>query len=602
MVVKLLTLLILIQCRSFSCTTLAEKSALVANSVFRNFITSVVRWQEVEDDVTDFLQLFRGNVVVATVENNTVSNEIIQNLHKNEKIQQTIFFGAEIREVEYFLSLLYQVLIRPIRFIVVLTKPVAYTDLSRLMEISWNNDVADILVLSVSAEKVLLSTYYPYRSGRCGDFTPVQLDYNTKELFPRKFMNFHGCEIRTSLLHLTPFLILKFNNHTLESISGTDGNILNMLLEAFNASMNVFSSEDHGGLGTIVRGRAIGSIADLVRKLADIMVPALIVNSIRYPYLQLTHPHWFADVLWFGPRQRELSDWYRLLQPFVTLKTPALLTTAFVFVLATTLVKRFSHRYYSWISVLFQSFAIFLGIEVKFGTESRLTNYLFMLWVWFCMVVRIVFQGDLVNRLQITAFESPFRTLAAAVDQVDSYGGLDTMRYYLNGTQYYDNYKVIPFQNISLYLEAIEAGKRNLLAVDKVLGLHSAPSAQVLYDDPIIRGSGICFYMRPGWPAVPEINNFMMRIIETGFVDKIYKENFRSLGKTMETKENRDAKPLTSESLIGYFYGLGILYGVCVLVLFAEIAYHKFDKRNLPRVVKVSLVFKNLLYNTQISE
>lgn len=576
-ILKLLLIILSVKCPLLSCTSLIEKSAVTANLVFKDLVTSVVWWHDVKDNATEFMKLFEGCVIVAPFENNTSSNEIIQNFHKNQRFLQTIFFAAKISEVKHFLTLLYEVLVSPIRLLVILTEPTSTSDLKKLMEIAWNNDVADILVISSSVENVLLSTYIPYRDGKCGDCTPVNLANGTKELFPRKFKNFYGCEIRTSLLEMVPYAELEFENNTLVSVSGIDGNVLNLLLEVLNASMKIISIKDHGGLGTINNGTATGSFADLVEKRADVMLPALIMNSVRYPYVQFSHPHEVVAILWFGPRRRVLSDWLRLAQPFISTVTPTLFTTACVFIVATTLVRRFKQTSHSKDSVLFQSFIIFLGMESKFETKSRLSNYMFMSWIWFCMVVRIVFQGALVDRLQKTALESPFQKFETAVELVDGYGGIDTTQEYFSGTHYYNNYEVIPFKNITLYLEAIDAGKRYLVATDKEFGMHSAPEIQVMYDDPVTEGPGSCFYMRPGWPAVLEIDNLILRIIETGFVDKIYTEHSWEFENKMEVKENRDAKPLTLQSITGYFYGLVVMYGACILTLILEIVFNKIN-------------------------
>lgn len=571
---ELVLLLFLTKFPISSGTFLTDKAAFFANTVFKDFITSVVWQHENPDDVTDFIKKFQGCVVVATVEENESSDEIIREFNIVKTFTQTVFIGADVNEVEYFVALLYRDIVIPIRLIVVLTKPATNSELTELMEVAWNNDVTDILIVSSNNENVTLTTYFPYCNGKCGDFTPVHLDHDTKDLFPKKFLNFHGCEIRTTLLQMSPYSRLKFENNSFVSISGIDGKVMYILFDILNASMKVASAKDHGGIGTIINGTATGSFADLVNKQADVLLPAFLMSKARYSYVQFSHPHESATVVWFGPRRQQISEWLRVLQPFMSHITPALFSTSIVFIMVNIAIRRFViHRSVSRDSIFFKTFKIFLGIEVRFEPKSFLTNGLLVLWIWFCMVVRIAYQGDLVNGLQKTVLETPLRSFQSAVKLTDGYGGLESIRDFFEGTQYYKQFKVIPISNISDDFKAVEAGKRFLIASDMLMGLDSAPNIQILQDEPVTEVP-VCFCMRPGWPAVSNIDNVLLQMIEKGLVEKVFREHSWKWSRPVR-RDDRGAKPLTLETLTGCFYGLFVIYGVCTLVLFAEIVYHR---------------------------
>lgn len=61
---------------------------------------------------------------------------------------------------------------------------------------------------------------------------------------------------------------------------------------------------------------------------------------------------------------------------------------------------------------------------------------------------------------------------------------------------------------------------------DKLLGLDTVPNLQVLDEDPVTPGFA-CYHMRPGWPPAAEIDDVILRLTETGFVDKALKEHTR---------------------------------------------------------------------------
>lgn len=207
-------------------SNLIDSAVLTANSVYKHEkVTTVVWWDADREKITQFLKHFEG--ITATLSMNHDINSKILSFCKITGFQQTVFIISSTYEFEYFLKILNKYLITPIKLILLVMNSEIY--ISEITRISWNYDLSDILIISEDCNRsITLSTYFPYDGTKCGNHVPVTINKETDIMFPRKYINFHGCPIRTSTFHYTPYMFLKRVNNTVTSISGILGDIVHV--------------------------------------------------------------------------------------------------------------------------------------------------------------------------------------------------------------------------------------------------------------------------------------------------------------------------------------------------------------------------------------
>lgn len=192
-----------------------------------------------------------------------------------------------------------------------------------------------------------------------------------------------------------------------------------------------------------------------------------------------------------------------------------------------------------------------------------------MVWIFSCMIFRVVYQGNLVKGLQTTVFEKPLTNFDEAISEVGDYYGPKIFRdSFYKGTKYYKNYKILDTTELSQFSADLETGKRQGL----YLASSANPNLQKI-GSPIARIQ-LCHCMRPGWPVAKEVDAIINRLFETGLMLKIEKGFF-----SRREKKNVccNTRSLDMDILIGCFYSLSAMYIVCGFVFVVEILYSKIN-------------------------
>ncbi|CAH2210389.1 jg22113 [Pararge aegeria aegeria] len=455
---------------------LIKKAVSIANNVYqKKYLTSVV-WKHCDDIVvTNFLQLYEGSVVTVEINKDFDSNKI--DFHKNVLYQQTVFFAVDAAEFEYFLKVINRIIVVPIKVIIVIANRELSTDFAaEFTKTAWDNDVGSIVVMGNINETIELITYFPYDNGGCGNYTPVHLNSGTTKYFKPKFRNFNGCPIRASLLEFIPYVKLKIENDTAVAIGGLDGNLLKLIIEVLNSTMDIMSANSHGVISTCVNGTRVGTFNDLVYNIADIMAPSFIIVPIS-------------------------------------------------------------------------------------------------------LIVRISYQGKLIDGLRNTILEPPTKTLAEAIEVVDGIGGMPTFIELYKNTSIEHKYNQIKLRELPNYMKEVGAGRRYLLAVDMVQVKYYRHKLQILEER--VTSVPACIHMRPRWPAAPEISHLIGRMVDSGLIVKIWKDitNEWLLLHGLEHTTNT-VKPLDIKTLSSCFYGLIIMYFVSGFVFCLEIILKRYKSKH----------------------
>lgn len=544
----------------------------IANKGFDLRKMTIVAWQGDNEVVNYFLQGFNGTVITTDMFNNEVD------VHS----EQYVFFGAtSAEEFDYYLTIIKEEQVRPVRAILVLLEPsLNNEDLREITRACLKKEITDLVIIHKpdKDEEVKLTTYYPKSDGNCENFTPIT--FNASEVanyFPRKFKNFFGCPLRVSFLDWPPYVIVNWDNGTIVSITGTEGCLVHLLVSMLNATLDAVFPSDSGNFGILNSyGHWTGTIGDLIYGRADVSATSAITNLDRFRAVQLTHSYKTMSIIWCAPNQVEIRAWAKVLVPLFTNITVFLVISCMAFVIACACVQRYQLHGKVDKPTLFYSWAIFFGQNVKFETASWLLNSLFVLWLWFCLILRIAYQGELVKDLEKVILEPPLRTFMEALKVIDNYGGTDSVLTFYKDSPIEDNYIVLNLADIQQKVESIVHGEKFLLALDK-WKLHQYGSKVQMLEEPVVQ-SPVSLLIRRRWAASREFDKLLLRIFESGVYDKIMSD-YITLYNLKDYKEfvahDFNFVPLDFLHLSGCFYGLLIECVFCCFLLCLENAWFK---------------------------
>ncbi|CAH0723276.1 unnamed protein product, partial [Brenthis ino] len=548
---------------------ITDKAATVANKVYTIYDKTSIIWYSDEDHIDRFLHQFKGSTMTIAADNLLYLNDT--HFHKKNIYNQTVIFANSPNEFDFIIKNINNNRTLPIYVILVIANEYE-KNLIEFTEIAWNNDVSDIIIISKDADNnIIFSTYMPYSNGVCGNYSPIYLRSESKLYFMSKYKNFHKCPIRVTLLDFSPYLKLKFVNETVTEVAGIDGNLLKLLIEILNATMDIVACTDRGGFGGANSGPKAGSFNDLLNHKADIMAPAVVMASKRYEVAQISYAPDSINIVWCMPNQKEIHEWAKIVLPFFNISTP-LIGAAFLIMFATIkFIKKYALlKDESKNDITFRMFKIFLGQETKFLSRYWLVNSLYASWIWLCIIVRISYQDDLIGGLQKTIVEPKITTLNEAMAVVDQVGGMSIFRDFYDNSTLHKKYVTVRLRNLRKKLNEISNGDSFLFAVDKLQVQYHRQNVQIL--DERVLTTPTCIHMRPRWPAASEISELIARVVETGLYRKI-RRNERTEWNLMygNLTETRKFKPIGLKTVNSCFYSLMFMYVVSTIVLLVEI-------------------------------
>nr|QZH55070.1 ionotropic receptor 7d.3 [Achelura yunnanensis] len=557
---RLCCTLIIMLLISYSRSTILEATAAyIASKVYKNSQTTLVAWKTRETmPILNFLLDFNGSVSVTDVNSRNANDTISYN--------QIVFFADEPQDVSDFMSML--CFVRPIKLILVLTKNnTDVMDLNEITRIAWKNQIANIIIVCYDESfGIKLYTYFPYTKGNCADFTPVQINLPNENYFPLKFKNFHGCPIKVSVTNYMPASVLITDDAgNVTSLKGTDGNLFNLLSERLNAKLDF----------TPVQTNSDAFKYFMYNQKTDVTVPALIIKAERIEAAQATHVHQFLSVVWCLPKPREINSWAKIFFPLYSDLSVYLCLTCVAFLFAGVLIARYGKHPIKYKNVLlFKAVGMFLGQVEKFITNSWLLNSLFVLWIWYCMIVRIAYQGKLLEGLHIKFMEPYLHRLEDAIKAVDQFGGSYYISAFFKGTPLEKNLHVLPVSKQLDYMDDIAQGKRFLLAIDSRIVWDYSKYLQIL--DEQVANTPLHFYMRPRWPPAQELSEFFIHAFESGFYVKSLRDYNKEFFRKSNVAQQERNKPLDFDTLRGCFFALIVQWFICLLVFCAELIYNKY--------------------------
>ncbi|XP_038212094.1 uncharacterized protein LOC119832503 [Zerene cesonia] len=316
----------------------------------------------------------------------------------------------------------------------------------------------------------------------------------------------------------------------------------------------------------------------LIYNLSDILVPAVIINQEKYLTAQMSYSYGFINIVWCVPQRQEILTWAKIILPFLSWLS-GFIALSFVFIIIVIKASLHFHKVTKKRNdTVIKTIALFLGQEVKFETEFWLSNLVHVTWIWYCFIVRNVYQGVLIDGLHKSILEPPIRSVNDALQHLDEIVGVAAVVHLYKNTSIAKRYKPLNVNDIPVYLQRIANGERILQAVNEDLILFKRYKVQIL--DESVSHFPVCIFMRARWPGAEEITRIIARTVEYGLKQRISELHLdRWLRNGARQSNNPTIDSLNMLTLISCFYGLIGMYIVSFVTFCIEILWHKLTRK-----------------------
>ncbi|CAK1547314.1 unnamed protein product [Leptosia nina] len=473
-----------------------EIAAVIANREFSyNYPTSIVYFKSDPENVYEFAKAYSGLIYILSLNDSKTNETFLSNAFVFE---QTVIYVTSANEFEYFVNIANGATLEPMRIILVLCG-IDESNITEYTTSAWKNDAAHIVIVTTNKNAdIVLYTFFPYSVRTCNDITPVSIPVDSFNYFNEKFNNFYKCPIVVTAHTIIPYITVKKEDEAI-SVTGFDNDFVQIILDHLNATTVLITNDGAKGTQSANGSLKIG-FNDLINKVADVMIPEVIITKSRYSAALASFPFNYISVVWIAPKRREVYAWAKLVLPFISHITPLIVLSFFLFIIIIRLIQRFgAHREKKRTSAILRSFALFLGIETKIETKCYLNNATYLIWIWYCFLIRTAYQSDLINGLHKVTLEAPICTVDDALQNLNEIVSSEAVKELYTNTSLETVIIALEHQKLIEYLNDIAHGKRALEAVDLLALTSSQYNVQVL-DENAVRLPA-CIFMRARWPA-----------------------------------------------------------------------------------------------------
>ncbi|XP_055611317.1 uncharacterized protein LOC129757935 [Uranotaenia lowii] len=286
----------------------------------------------------------------------------------------------------------------------------------------WNFQILNVVVavsdLDAPGEQqeIILYSYFPFREDYCENTEPIVLrrwfassvfDYSV-DLFPKKLVDFNGCRLMVATFHYPPYIIVSDDPITgKKSLSGIEGNMLDMIARKLNFTMEVIQLKGEVKWGAIKNQTAVSGAVKLVADgVANMTVGAFSMHGDRIAVLKQSSSYYTVKLIFTVPPGRSYTAFEKLFRPFafltwVVLSAYLIIGVSIIFIMR--YVSRSARSFVYGYGIQMPTLNVF---NVLFGgamTRTPARNFartLLFLWMYYCLIIRSLYQGSLFEYLQ----------------------------------------------------------------------------------------------------------------------------------------------------------------------------------------------------------
>ncbi|KAJ2952300.1 hypothetical protein O0L34_g4583 [Tuta absoluta] len=504
-----------------------------------------------------------------------------------EETRQIIIFGRDLERITYALDWMRTLKYDNTGRYIVICESYNCNE-TEAVETFWYHKITNVVFLKHQEEKVLAYTYF-YNGENCAMSAPAKIDMDSClqnvsqcDLYPEKFNNLYKCPLIASTFKQPPYMFDLESGKPL----GVDGRLLQILSDALNATLQIMTPHRGDGWGAKdANGTWLGSLGDIYYDLANLSITSAALTLNRFSSFQLSHIYNYVLIGWItNPTEMESAS-LKLLHPFnrhthLAVGFTFMLVVICSFFISSNLWQRFKNRIGVESSkknnVLFYSWMICMGMGLPRAKLPKKSFFLYMafIWIWYTFLVRTMYQASLINSLKTNVYASNVDSIKDMLKEKYKFGGGFALRdYFINYPEVYDSFIGMNFSELVRVSQGITTGEHFAVAVN----LEAASSLYLTHGEPYhvvsekIVISPTAIFFKKFSPVAKSINGKLMRLVEGGITDYLYRMYIRTHSK--RGKVSKRNAPMTLQHFTGCYAILFAGWIAAFVVFICEVLF-----------------------------
>ncbi|XP_055615243.1 uncharacterized protein LOC129761543 [Toxorhynchites rutilus septentrionalis] len=314
------------------------------------------------------------------------------------------------------------------RYLVVYSGEVNETVVKKIFDDLWTLEIINVVLVGDGVDGVKLWTYVPYSTASCRSVNLVRMPNveDVVQFYPDKTSNFHGCEFRVGSFETRPYTIMDRSSGARIKMSGFEGDLLDVLKERLNFDATIYEPPNGEQWGYALKQNSTGMMRMIQEEEVDFGISCLGISVARNEILKPGIAHYTTALVLAIPKGRPLTAFEKLFRPFTAIIWWMITTMVVGAVIVISMIecKPVSVRDFVYgrgiRTPYLNLIQVFLGVGMHVLPTRNFSRTLLFLWIYFCLVLRTLYQGSMFKYLQQNANLPPSRTLAE-IDQTDAY-------------------------------------------------------------------------------------------------------------------------------------------------------------------------------------
>ncbi|XP_055604690.1 uncharacterized protein LOC129752925 [Uranotaenia lowii] len=464
------------------------------------------------------------------------------------------------------------------------------------------------------ADIIRIYEYYPFTAEYCGNVEPITFfkiqknisDISSFNLFPDRLRNFYNCTLKVGTFEIKPFIIIKSTPcEPIVSVEGIEARLIQLIARKLNFRINYVLPPDNKQWGYIGPNNSISLMKMIQEKEVDFGIGSIAFTKSRHEYLKVGVAHHTTKVVIAIPDGRSYTAVEKLIRPFDDSVWCALLFVIFIAIIVIMCIQHFQLQ----TSLLgrhptLSIFEVMFGISQKSLPQNNVPRILLFTWMYYCFVIRNVYQGLMFSILQ----EDPHKPPLENIDEVLSEGLYFYMnnvarRFFLNMPEVQDRIIDLPNQKDNLLHALSELATHRLhgvvvVPIDNIayFNRHNAKLGMVHCLKQAIATYPIGVHYPKNSPLTKSFDALFESLLTSGISYHWAKNygNYDFLKSKKYSSNNNEPAPLNNSHLIGcYLIYVGLLLISLIVFVCEQVIYKLMVHQHFKKQQKEFAKFKN---------
>ncbi|XP_061711133.1 glutamate receptor-like [Cydia pomonella] len=444
---------------------------------------------------------------------------------------------------------------------------------------------------SLGDKEPTISSYFLVLPEKCLNSDPVKLNISLnclddscfKSAYPEKFSNMYQCPFIVSTFEQHPFMYLSNDS----APQGKDGDLLALVVDILNATLVLKTPKDGNYWGEFVNNNWTGSLGDVFNGVADDAMCSAPLSPDKYANFQISFTYSSMDIVWAAGLPVVKPAWEKLLYP-LQINVKMLIFFLFIAIISmNTLTKtRVWRKVIRALKIsppksnlLFYSWVIFMGLPViKMPSKPSLLMVI-GIWIWFCFIIRTVYQAALISIMKQNIYDEPFDTFEDVLAAKKPFGGIAIYKEYYSDDHFiYDNYIVMNLAEGYQTVDSISNGSSDfVIAMNKdtvyfrLMAYKGSRHLQIIPNK--IANSPTVIFFKKFSHLTPPVSRILSASLEGGFSERMYARFFRKGISLLHNSKHQRTEGLRLEHFMGSFFTLLGGYVISIIFFAVEVIF-----------------------------